>query len=53
VRKLGAHLVDALLDLPALARYVGVGSHATLRSWAHRDGWERVGRRRLYRLADA
>jgi hypothetical protein len=55
LRRLGAQLGDAMLDLPALARYLGVDSLATLRSWAHRDGWDRVkvGRRTMYRLADA
>lgn len=55
VRQLGAKLGDAMLDLPGLARYFDVSSLATLRSWAHRDGWRRqkVGRRTLYRLADA
>ncbi|MCO7195043.1 hypothetical protein [Pseudonocardia sp. McavD-2-B] len=55
VRRLGRTLGDAMLDLAGLSRYLGVESLATLRSWAHRDGWdrERAGGRTLYRLADA
>jgi hypothetical protein len=55
VRRLGAQLGDAMLDLPGLARYLGVESLSTLRSWAMRDEWRRVkhGRRTLYSLDDA
>lgn len=55
LRLLAAGLGDAMLDLPGIARYLGVESLATLRSWAMRDGWirEKVGRRTLYRLDDA
>jgi len=55
LRALGRRLGDPLLDLPGLSRMLGISSLATLRSWAHRDGWrrQREGRRTLYSLADA
>jgi hypothetical protein len=55
LRRLGAQLGEALLDLPGLVRYLGGVKVATLRKWAQRDGWGRVkiGGRTLYRLADA
>lgn len=56
LRELGEQLGDAMLDLPALARYLdGDLSVVLLRKWAQRDQWARVkvGRRTVYRLADA
>jgi hypothetical protein len=55
LRRLGAQLGEAMLDLGGLSRYLDVESHALLRKWAQRDQWqrERHGRRTLYSLADA
>lgn len=55
LRALARRLGDPMLDLPGLSRLLGVTSLATLRSWAHRDGWDRQrdGGRTIYSLADA
>lgn len=61
VHALAGRAGQAMLDLPALATYLdGLGygpdtPAARLRKWAQLDGWarERVGRRTVYRLADA
>lgn len=56
LRRLGAMLGDAHLDMAGLGRYLDMPDRlATLRKWAQRDEWRRhrAGGRTVYSLADA